>query len=107
LDAEGYALYFSRAPIPYARDAFMAGLEMPEGMPAYRHIGIYAYKTSFLKSYASLTPSHIERYESLEQLRALWHGYKISVAVTKNAPARGVDTAEDLEYVRQVFLTEK
>lgn len=103
-DAQGYALYFSRAPIPYARDAFIAGLEMPVEMSAYRHIGIYAYKTKFLKSYASLKSADIERYESLEQLRALWHGYKISVGVTPNAPATGVDTADDLEYVRNVFL---
>lgn len=103
LDKEGYALYFSRAPIPYPRDAFAAGGELPAAIEIYRHIGIYAYRTSFLKAYAGLQPSPIERYESLEQLRALWHGYKISVAVTTHPPAAGVDTAEDLEAMRKLY----
>lgn len=102
LDREGHALYFSRAPIPYARDAFAAG-EFPATLPAYRHIGIYAYRAAFLKTYGSLAPAAIEQYEALEQLRALWHGYKISVAVTSAAPAPGVDTPEDLERVRSLF----
>lgn len=105
LDKEGYALYFSRAPIPYPRDAFAAGGELPAAIEIYRHIGIYAYRTSFLKAYAGLQPSPIERYESLEQLRALWHGYKISVAVTTHPPAAGVDTAEDLEAMRKLYST--
>jgi 3-deoxy-manno-octulosonate cytidylyltransferase (CMP-KDO synthetase) len=100
-DREGYALYFSRAPIPYARDAFAAGLDFPPGMAAYRHIGIYAYRTSFLKVYSGLMPAPIEQLEALEQLRALWHGYRIAVAVTAEAPAAGVDTPEDLERVRR------
>jgi 3-deoxy-manno-octulosonate cytidylyltransferase (CMP-KDO synthetase) len=103
LDKEGYALYFSRAPIPYPRDVFAAGGELPAAIEIYRHIGIYAYRTSFLKAYAGLQPSPIERYESLEQLRALWHGYKISVAVTTHPPAAGVDTAEDLEAMRKLY----
>lgn len=104
-DAEGYAMYFSRAPIPYPRDAFAANQSIPEGMPVFRHVGIYAYKTSFLKGYSQLSPAEIERFESLEQLRALWHGYKISVFVTADAPASGVDTSQDLELVRSIFAS--
>lgn len=103
LDKQGCALYFSRAPIPYARDAFAIDLDVPSNMPVYRHIGIYAYRVSFLKAYAHLQPAAIEQFEALEQLRALWHGYKISVAITQNAPAVGVDTAEDLQQVRAIF----
>lgn len=102
-DHEGYALYFSRAPIPYARDAFTASSgEFPGGLPAYRHIGIYAYRASFLHVYKQLQPCAIEQFEALEQLRALWHGYRIGVAVVADAPAAGVDTAEDLERVRRL-----
>ncbi len=104
LDGKGCALYFSRAPIPHARDAFARGIsEIPAGMPAYRHIGIYAYRTAFLASYAELAPAPLERFEALEQLRALWHGHRIRVAVTGAAPHAGVDTADDLERVRSVF----
>ena len=103
-DRHGYALYFSRAPIPWARDVFAAGGDaLPEGLPAYRHIGIYAYRAGFLKEYAKLEPAAIEQMEALEQLRVLWHGYKISVAVTEYAPATGVDTEEDLQRVREIF----
>ncbi|MBI2314127.1 MAG: 3-deoxy-manno-octulosonate cytidylyltransferase [Betaproteobacteria bacterium] len=104
LDREGYALYFSRAPIPYARDAFATGNDTwPDGHPAYRHIGIYAYRVGFLKSYATLAPAPLERAESLEQLRALWHGHRIHVRVTNHEPAPGVDTREDLDAVRRQF----
>lgn len=103
LDAQGYAMYFSRAPIPYPRDAFAANEDIPVGMPSYRHVGIYAYRANFLYAYSQLESSEIERFESLEQLRALWHGYKISVFVTPDAPATGVDTAQDLELVRSIF----
>jgi len=103
LDAHGHALYFSRAPIPYARDAFASGLDAPADMPLHRHIGIYAYRVGFLKAYSGLQPAAIEQFEALEQLRALWHGYKISVAVVDGAPATGVDTKEDLELVRSIF----
>jgi len=102
-DKNGYALYFSRAPIPYARDAYAADLEVPEGLPVQRHIGIYAYRAGFLKTYSGLAPAGIETFEALEQLRVLWHGYRISVAVTEHAPAAGVDTAEDLDRVRAIF----
>jgi 3-deoxy-manno-octulosonate cytidylyltransferase (CMP-KDO synthetase) len=101
LDGKGYALYFSRAPIPYARDAFAQGIAaLPAGLPVYRHLGIYAYRAGFLARYTQLTPAPLEEFEALEQLRALWHGHKISVAVTPAAPHAGVDTAEDLARVR-------
>lgn len=102
-DNEGHAMYFSRAPIPYPRDAFAENQEIPVGMSAYRHVGIYAYRANFLYAYSQLESSEIERYESLEQLRALWHGFKISVFVTNEAPATGVDTAQDLELVRSIY----
>ena len=98
MDANGNALYFSRAPIPYPRDdAFKAHIQ------AHRHIGIYAYRVGFLKKYASLSVTELEKIESLEQLRVLHHGYKIGVAITQNAPASGVDTQADLDYVRSLF----
>jgi 3-deoxy-manno-octulosonate cytidylyltransferase (CMP-KDO synthetase) len=103
LDSQSNALYFSRAPIPYPRDAFAANLDLPESMAFYRHIGIYAYRAKFLKQYASLQPSVLEQLESLEQLRVLHHGYKISVSISQNAPATGVDTQEDLDYVRSIM----
>jgi 3-deoxy-manno-octulosonate cytidylyltransferase (CMP-KDO synthetase) len=104
LDSQGYACYFSRAPIPHARDAFKTDLShLPEGLPVYRHLGLYAYHCSFLKIYSSLLPPAIEQFEALEQLRALWHGYRISVAVTDQAPDPGVDTPEDLENMRRAF----
>ncbi len=104
LDKQGYAAYFSRAPIPYARDAFKAGhAQLPQDLPVYRHLGLYAYRCAFLKIYSTLAPCAIEQFESLEQLRALWHGYRISVAVTDQAPDPGVDTAEDLEKMRRAF----
>jgi 3-deoxy-manno-octulosonate cytidylyltransferase (CMP-KDO synthetase) len=100
LDARGYALYFSRAPIPYARDAFAQGLNsIPAGLPVYRHIGLYAYRAGFLRAFNSLPVAPIERFESLEQLRALWHGERISVLVTAEPPPGGVDTPEDAARV--------
>jgi len=104
MDERGYALYFSRAPIPWARDAFAADrARVPDGLPVYRHLGLYAYRCAFLRRYAQLAPAAIERFESLEQLRALAHGFRIAVAVTAEAPEPGVDTPEDLEKVRRVF----
>ena len=102
LDEKSNAMYFSRAPIPYPRDSF-AEIGLPDNIPAYRHIGIYAYRAKFLKQYASIQPSVLEQIESLEQLRVLHHGYKISVAITNNAPATGVDTQEDLDFVRSII----
>ena len=103
LDRHGHALYFSRAPIPYPRDTFSSDSELPSDMPVYRHIGIYAYRAQFLNQYAHIPPAAIEQYESLEQLRVLYQGYKIAVAITGNAPATGVDTEADLAYVRSVM----
>jgi 3-deoxy-manno-octulosonate cytidylyltransferase (CMP-KDO synthetase) len=101
LDANGYALYFSRATIPWARDAFAQRRDsIPPGLPVYRHIGIYAYRCGFLKRYPGLAQPTIERFEALEQLRALWHGYRIAVVSTTHAVPAGVDTAEELEAVR-------
>jgi 3-deoxy-manno-octulosonate cytidylyltransferase (CMP-KDO synthetase) len=104
LDAKGHALYFSRATIPWARDAFARERSViPQGLPVYRHIGIYGYRCQFLKRYAGLEIPAIERFEALEQLRALWHGLRIAVAVTEHAPEAGVDTPADLETVRRLF----
>lgn len=98
LNAKQQALYFSRAAIPFPRDS-----EYREQPAAHRHIGIYAYRVGFLKQYASLPVTELEKIESLEQLRVLYHGYQIAVTVTAHAPASGVDTAEDLDLVRKVF----
>ena len=104
LDRAGYALYFSRATIPWARDAFATGSRaLPPGLPLYRHYGLYAYRVGFLRQYPALEPAPIERFEALEQLRVLWHGHRIVVRVTRGAPAPGVDTQEDLERVRRLF----
>ena len=104
LDRAGYALYFSRAPIPYARDAFAGGLEsVSVGLPAYRHLGIYAYRASFLREFRELAPVPVERYEALEQLRALAHGYRISVAITHSAPHPGIDTPEALKRAQRHY----
>ena len=104
--ADGDAAYFSRAPIPYARDHFAresGGETLPAGLPAWRHVGLYAYRASFLKAYAGLTAAPTEQFESLEQLRALWHGYRISVLLVEAAPAPGVDTPDDAARMRKLF----
>jgi 3-deoxy-manno-octulosonate cytidylyltransferase (CMP-KDO synthetase) len=104
VDHAGYALYFSRATIPWARDAFARGRErIPAGLPLYRHYGLYAYRAGFLRQFPALAPAPIERFEALEQLRALWHGYRIVVMVTEGTPAPGVDTLADLERVRALY----
>jgi len=104
LDHAGYALYFSRAPIPWARDAFARDRRaFPPGLPMYRHYGLYAYRGGFLRAYARLAPAPLERFEALEQLRALWHGYRITVEITAGTPAPGVDTPEDLARVQALF----
>jgi len=103
-DARGRALYFSRAPIPWDRDRFAENPEvLPADLPAQRHIGVYAYRVSFLRYFGQLAASPLERCESLEQLRALWHGYPIQVVSIDHPPAPGVDTAQDLERVRRLF----
>lgn len=103
LDKQGNALYFSRAPIPYPRDAFALQQPPPADLPVLRHIGLYAYRASFLRAYGKLAPAAIEQFEALEQLRALYHGYKIGVFITEQAPPGGVDTEQDLHAVRQYF----
>jgi 3-deoxy-manno-octulosonate cytidylyltransferase (CMP-KDO synthetase) len=104
LDAHGYAMYFSRATIPWARDAFASSRDvLPEGLPIYRHYGLYAYRTSFLRAYPHLAPAPVERIEALEQLRALWHGFRIAVDVTHGTPAPGIDTPEDLARVQKLY----
>ncbi|HSS70565.1 MAG TPA: 3-deoxy-manno-octulosonate cytidylyltransferase [Casimicrobiaceae bacterium] len=108
LDRAGYALYFSRATIPWARDGFaVARDKLPRGLPLYRHYGLYAYRVGFLRHYPSLAPAPIERYEALEQLRALWYGYRIAVKITTGTPAPGVDTEEDLARVRALYAAGK
>ena len=97
-DAEGFALYFSRAPVPWHRDEFMAKRQaLPKSVPFLRHIGLYAYRAGFLKRYVRWDPSPLELAESLEQLRVLWHGERIHVGLAMDEPGPGVDTAQDLE----------
>ena len=99
-DAAGYALYFSRAPIPWARDAFAADRErLPAGVPHWRHLGLYAYRAQFLRAYRNLEPAAIEGSEMLEQLRALFHGARIHVAEALVLPGPGVDVEADAERV--------
>jgi 3-deoxy-manno-octulosonate cytidylyltransferase (CMP-KDO synthetase) len=103
-DARNVALYFSRAPIPFARADFAAAPpRVPHGMPIFRHYGLYAYRAGFLRAFPTLAPAPMEAVEALEQLRALWHGYRIVVDVADGAPAPGVDTPQDLERVRTFF----
>ena len=122
LDQHGNALYFSRAPIPWPRDAFrvlsssegrddcpsslrgeVGRGELPAGLPVLRHIGIYAYRAGFLRAYGQLAPTVIEHIEALEQLRALYYGYKIGVVIAERAPPAGVDTEQDLHVAREIF----
>lgn len=104
LNQHNQALYFSRAPIPWARDAFqLKEKSLPSDMKAYHHIGLYAYRAHFLGVFPNLAPGNLEKLESLEQLRALENGYKIQLMITDDAPAPGVDSAEDLEIVRNFF----
>lgn len=103
LDKNRNAVYFSRAPIPYPRDAMREGSRtLPQAAPL-RHIGIYAYRTAFLQRYAEMAESPLEHLESLEQLRVLWHGHPIAVDIAPEAPAPGVDTQKDLDRVRAIF----
>ncbi|HMN55684.1 MAG: 3-deoxy-manno-octulosonate cytidylyltransferase [Burkholderiales bacterium] len=103
-DAQGLALTFSRAPLPWWRDGFAQGITQLPTQPApLRHIGIYSYRAAFLRAFPRLAPAPIERCEALEQLRALWHGHRIAVHVTEHAPGPGVDTPEDLARVRALM----
>jgi 3-deoxy-manno-octulosonate cytidylyltransferase (CMP-KDO synthetase) len=106
LDKAGRALYFSRATIPWQRDAFALTREtLPAGYAPLRHIGLYAYSNAFLQAYPALEPAPLEAIEALEQLRVLWHGYPIAVHITGSAPAAGVDTPEDLARVRRHYAS--
>lgn len=103
-DKNGLALTFSRAPLPWARDAFVSEPEvLPAGVPFRRHIGIYAYRAGFLQRFVEWGPCWLEQTECLEQLRALWHGEQIHVADALETPPHGVDTLEDLERIRTLF----
>ncbi len=101
-DKDGYAMYFSRATIPWDRDSFADDAKIIK-QPLMRHIGIYAYRAGFINTYINWEPTALEKIECLEQLRVLWYGEKIHVEVAKEAPAAGVDTPEDLEVVRSII----
>lgn len=100
-DVQNTALYFSRSPLPHWRDA-ASSEALPSPAPL-RHVGIYAYRVGFLQAFPHLTPAPMEQLESLEQLRALWHGHRIAMHISASAPSAGVDTPQDLERVRQLW----
>ncbi len=104
LDKKGYALYFSRAPIPWNRSKFTVPLTLSFHDENYlRHIGLYAYTAGFLKTYCAWENSPLEKIEALEQLRILWHGEKILVQIVEKTPPAGVDTIEDLQRVEAIL----
>jgi 3-deoxy-manno-octulosonate cytidylyltransferase (CMP-KDO synthetase) len=103
LDREGYALYFSRAPIPWHRDGAVPAAEVGGASPVLHHIGLYAYRAGFLRHFSELERAPLEIFEKLEQLRALWHGFKIHVGITELMPAAGVDTEADLLRVEKLL----
>lgn len=103
-DTAGYALYFSRAPIPWARDSFAVDRDtLPDGIPFRRHLGLYAYRAQFLRAYRGLTPAPLETAEMLEQLRALWHGFRIHIAEATERPGPGVDVEADAAQVEKLL----
>lgn len=108
-DQSGYALYFSRAPIPWSRDTYprdsmkLETSSLPNAVPVLRHIGMYAYRVSFLRNYQNMQPTGLEQAESLEQLRALFYGTRIHMGIIQQAPPHGVDTPEDLERVKALL----
>ena len=104
LSEVGEALYFSRAPIPFARDAWRNGVNsVPYGLPMYRHIGLYAYRAGFLRRFPKLSVPAVETHEALEQLRALAHGFRIAVAVVQEPLPPGIDTPEDYERLKASY----
>ena len=104
-DCNGLALTFSRAAIPWDRDAFSVTTEeLPQRSEHYRHIGLYAYRAGFIADYVQWPPCALEQMESLEQLRVLWQGHRIHVAVALESPGHGVDTVTDLKRVEQLLL---
>ncbi|GAB2457626.1 3-deoxy-manno-octulosonate cytidylyltransferase [Comamonas humi] len=112
LDAQGLASYFSRAPIPWARDHVASHwwlnpqLTQTPGFAPLHHMGLYSYRARFLRAFPALAQAPTEQIESLEQLRALWHGHRIAVHTTPDRPGTGVDTPEDLQRVRQLLGTQ-
>lgn len=107
LNQDNFALYFSRAPIPYERDNFMAGNVSALQYTHYHHIGIYGYRVRTILDYLQRTPAAIEQAESLEQLRLLHYGMSIAVAITDRPPECGVDTAADLERVNKILAAQQ
>ena len=105
LDAHNTALYFSRAPIAWWRDGFTQGINALPTPAPLRHVGLYGYRVGFLREFPKLAQAPIEVTESLEQLRAMWHGHRIAVHVTNHSPGPGVDTPEDLARVRSLLST--
>ena len=104
-DSNGFALYFSRASIPWDRDAFSVTTEeLPDAAVHYRHLGLYAYRAGYLKRYVQQPHCELEQMEALEQLRVLWHGGRIHVGIAEEVPGPGVDTEADLEHVRKLLL---
>jgi len=104
LDAQGRALYFSRAPIPHWRDRpAEQPAALPTRPPVLRHIGLYGYRVGFLRRFPQLEAAPLEQCEALEQLRVLWHGERIAVYVSQQAPGPGVDTPADLQRVRELW----
>ena len=103
LDARNTALYFSRAPIAWWRDGFVQGVTALPSPAPLRHVGLYGYRVGFLREFPKLAQAPIEVTESLEQLRAMWHGHRIAVHITDHSPGPGVDTPEDLERVRALL----
>jgi 3-deoxy-manno-octulosonate cytidylyltransferase (CMP-KDO synthetase) len=105
LDARNTALYFSRAPIAWWRDGFAQGITTLPSPAPLRHVGLYGYRVGFLREFPKLAQAPIEVTESLEQLRAMWHGHRIAVHITDHSPGPGVDTPEDLARVRALLST--
>lgn len=106
LNRHRHAIYFSRAPLPWHRDAFRDNARVLPSEPDlyYRHIGLYAYRAGFIKTYLSLAPSPIEKVELLEQLRVLWHDYKIAMDIAIEKPGPGIDTEQDLQKVANLLV---
>jgi 3-deoxy-manno-octulosonate cytidylyltransferase (CMP-KDO synthetase) len=103
LDAAGRALFFTRAPVPWWRDGFQAGITALPTPAPLRHLGLYGYRAGFLRRFPKLPPAPLEQCEALEQLRVLWHGERIAVHVAEHGPGPGVDTPQDLARVRALF----
>lgn len=109
LDKNRHAMYFSRAPLPWHREAFSDNAKVlpdAEGL-YYRHIGLYAYRAGFIKTYLTLAASPVEKAESLEQLRVLWHGEKIAMDIAKQSPGPGIDTEDDLQKVAAMIFRQE